>query len=75
MTRPRRILLCVVATRLDGLARADTVLRAWWLGERLTRVVLRYAGARYVLAVTRVASGAFAGLRVLHLGAAFDLPR
>ena len=74
MTRPRRILLCVVATHLDGLTRADTVLRAWWLGERLTRVVLRHAGARYVLAVTRVASGAFAGLRVLHLGATFAAP-
>ena len=75
MTRPRRILLCVVATHLDGLTRADTVLRAWWRGPTLTRVVLRHAGARHVVAVTRVAAGDFAGLRVLHLGAAFALPR
>ena len=71
MTRPRRILLCVVAVNLDCLTRADTVLRAWWRGERLTRVVLRHAGPRHVIAVTRVASGDFRGLRVLHLGAAF----
>lgn len=45
MTRPRRILLCVVAPRLSP---------------------------RHVLAVTRVASGDFRGLRVLHLGAVFD---
>ena len=75
MTRPRRILLCVVATHLDGLTRADTVLRAWWRGTTLTRVVLRHAGPRHVVAVTRVAEGDFRGLRVLHLGAAFALPR
>ena len=50
------------------------MLRAWRRGERLTRVVLRHAGARYVLAVTRVAAGEFAGLRVLHLGATFAAP-
>ena len=54
---PRRILLCVVATHLDGIASADTVLRAWWRGPTLTRVVLRHAGPRHVIAVTRVASG------------------
>ena len=75
MTRPRRILLCVVATHLDGLTSADTVLRAWWRGTTLTRVVLRHAGPRHVVAVTRVAAGDFRGLRVLHLGAAFALPR
>ena len=75
MTSPRRILLCVVATHLDGIASADTVLRAWWRGPTLTRVVLRHAGSRHVLAVTRVASGDFRGLRVLHLGAVFSLPR
>ena len=40
MSRPRRILLCVV---------------------------LRHAGPRYVVAVTRVAAGDFRGLRALHL--------
>ena len=74
MTRPRRILLCVVATHSHGVTSADTVLRAWWRRDTLTRVVLRHAGARYVLAVTRVASGAFAGLRVLHLGETFATP-
>ena len=73
MTRPRRILFCVVATHFDGRTRADTVLRAWWRGSRLTRVVLRHGGPRHVLAVTRVAAGDFRGLRVLHLGAAFAL--
>ena len=72
--KPRRILGCVIATHDHGVTSADTVLRAWWRGERLTRVVLRHAGARYVLAVTRVASGEFAGLRVLHLGATFAAP-
>ena len=47
MSRPRRILLCVV---------------------------LRHAGPRYVVDVTRVAAGDFRGLRVLHLGAAFAAP-
>jgi len=47
VTRPRRILLCVVATHLSS--------------------------PRCVVAVTRVASGDFRGLRVLHLGAAFAL--
>lgn len=75
MIRPRRILLCVVATHSHGVTSADTVLRAWWRGPTLTRVVLRHAGPRYVLAVTRVAAGDFRGLRVLHLGAAFALPR
>jgi len=70
---PRRILLCVVAVNLDGIASADTVLRAWWRGPTLTRVVLRHGGPRYVVDVTRVASGDFRGLRVLHLGAAFAL--
>jgi len=70
---PRRILLCVVATHLDGLTRADTVPRAWWRGTTLTRVVLRHGGPRYVVDVTRVSAGDFRGLRVLHLGAAFAL--
>lgn len=66
MTRPSRIVGAVIAVA-DGNARGhDTVRRAWWRGERLTRVVLKHGGERHVERVERE-SDAIAGLRVLWL--------
>lgn len=64
--KPGRIVGAVVA--IDDVALSyDTVRRAWWCGERLTRVVLRHLGERRVERVTRETDGDLKGLRVLHL--------
>lgn len=66
--RPSRIRGAVIAVEDRGICSYDTVRRAWWRGETLTRVVLRHLGERRVERITRVPDGQLLeGLRVMHL--------
>lgn len=65
---PGRIVGAVIAVERDGVRSYDTVRRAWWRGERLTRVELKHLGAVAVESVDRIGEGEhLEGLRLLQL--------